>query len=207
MATTESKEDSWYTEDERYMEDSIGTNVLYAVEGSAAEFQGDAAVNAANSGGLDGGGIDAAFNAKGGERSDRSKESAPARRRWKTRIPTGTAKTTTYRGNGNGYGDLKCKSVIHAVGPNFNEAQTDEDTIRMFEQLKETYDSIMHEAKLIPAETLGVCMISASIFSGSQETATMVEFGWHALKQLLTDKKDLGMHVYFIHLATLRLKP
>merc|ERR1712183_343959 len=100
----------------------IGNHQVIAAGGSVVDFSGDIIVNAANSGGLGGGGVDGAINKKGGKELERARSELPIVSHDKeehstravdaVRIPTGEARITTA-------GDLTCKWVVHAVGPQF----------------------------------------------------------------------------------------
>ena len=75
-----------------------------------------AVVNAANTGGVGGGGVDAVFMARGGEALDRDRLALPLDSNGE-RIRTGDAVATTCPADESGYGDLFARTVIHAVGP------------------------------------------------------------------------------------------
>jgi len=92
----------------------IGTSRLYICKGSAVNFIGDAVVNAANVGGLGGGGIDAAMNKAGGLEFQLAREDLPIINKENHRIKVGDTVHTIAAGS------IKAKWVIHAVGPNYN---------------------------------------------------------------------------------------
>jgi len=89
-------------------------STLRLCRGSVLDFSGDCLVNAANEGGLGGGGVDGAINAAGGAVLKRAREMLPEVSPG-VRIATGSAAVTTA-----GAGSLKVGHVIHAVGPDFN---------------------------------------------------------------------------------------
>ena len=95
----------------------VGSTTVSISQGSVVNFRGGAIVNAANNGGLGGGGVDAAVNKAGGQKLRAAREALPelacggtvAGHKLKgTRIRTGGAVITTG-------GDLKAEWCIHAV--------------------------------------------------------------------------------------------
>ena len=62
--------------------------------GSVVDFRGGAIVNAANEGGISGGGVDGAINARGGPDLVEARRALPKLPGRSIRIPTGSAKTT-----------------------------------------------------------------------------------------------------------------
>jgi len=88
------------------MEVMIGNSKLELVEGDITDQDTDAIVNAANSGLRGGGGVDGAIHRAGGP-------SIMEECRTIGRCPTGQAVITSA-------GRLKCRKVIHAVGPIFS---------------------------------------------------------------------------------------
>eukprot|EP01047_Picozoa_sp_COSAG01_P091729 COSAG01_NODE_23269_length_821_cov_1.628809_1_plen_178_part_10 len=99
-----------------------GRGRLFVSKGSAVHFGGGttwppesiAIVNAANSKGLGGGGIDRAINDAGGDELARDRRSLPENVDGE-RIATGQAVATGPKQ----YGRLHANTVIHAVGPDF----------------------------------------------------------------------------------------
>ena len=91
----------------------MSTRQVVAVEGDITTLAVDAIVNAANSKVRGGGGVDGAIHAAGGPRILED-----CRRRFQQGLATGDAGATTA-------GDLPCRWVIHAVGPNRHRGQDD----------------------------------------------------------------------------------
>jgi O-acetyl-ADP-ribose deacetylase len=125
------------------MRTKIHNTIIELVQGDITEMTTDAIVNAANSELLHGGGVAGAIIRKGGqiiqEESDRI---AP--------VAVGQAAIT-------GAGNLKCRYVIHAVGPRMGEG--DEDN-----KLK---NATLSSLKLADEDALGsicFCAISTGIF-------------------------------------------
>ena len=91
-------------------------SVLDFGQGSGWDRRRVAVVNAANTGGLGGGGVDGAFVARGGAALAQDRLALPVLPSG-GRIRTGDAVATTCRAELGGYGDLFAHTVIHAVGP------------------------------------------------------------------------------------------
>lgn len=91
-------------------------SVLDFGQGSGWDRRRVAVVNAANTGGLGGGGVDGAFVARGGAALAQDRLALPVLPSG-GRIRTGGAVATTCRAELGGYGDLFAHTVIHAVGP------------------------------------------------------------------------------------------
>jgi O-acetyl-ADP-ribose deacetylase (regulator of RNase III) len=104
---------------------SAGSVLDFGEGGSGWPRARTAVVNAANTGGLGGGGVDGAFVSRGGAALAADREALPllpptdggGGSRW-DRIRTGGAVATGPRPRGTGgYGTLFAKTVVHAVGP------------------------------------------------------------------------------------------
>lgn len=80
------------------------STTLYGLAGSILDYQGDAMVNAANTGGVAGFGIDERVNRAGGPQLKQA-------RRGLQGIPTGTCKSTP------SFDHVAVQWIIHAVGP------------------------------------------------------------------------------------------
>lgn len=120
------------------------------VRGSVVEHGGDAMVNAANSGGLGGGGVDAAVNAKGGPQLEHARRNLPVINSTGDRIAEGGVVVTTA-------GGFNC---VHAVGPNFCQTPT-EIGIAI---LHSAYADALRECSSRGWIDVGCCLLSAGIF-------------------------------------------
>jgi O-acetyl-ADP-ribose deacetylase (regulator of RNase III) len=122
---------------------TIINKTLSLIQGDITERQVDAIVNAANSYLRHGGGVAGAIVQKGGaiiqEESNRIDF-----------VPVGSVVVTTA-------GNLPCKSVIHAVGPQMGEG--DEDA-----KLKDTIHSILQLASDKKFSSVSIPAISSGIF-------------------------------------------
>ena len=121
----------------------IHTTELKLLVGDITEQTTDAIVNAANSRLLHGGGVAGAIVRKGGMKIQlESFKKAP--------VPVGGAVIT-------GAGKLKCKYVIHAVGPRMGEGDEDE-------KLKNATLNCLRVAEENNLSSIAFCAISAGIF-------------------------------------------
>ena len=123
---------------------------IHLIEGDITEWSGDAIVNAANEAMLGGGGVDGAIHSAAGPAlkvaCEAVSEASPG-----VRCPTGEARITP------AFGRLKCKWVIHTVGPIYTGVPTDPA------QLRAAYDAVyclavQHRIRRIalPAVSCGV---------------------------------------------------
>lgn len=152
---------------------NVGT-VLHIANDSVLKFTGDAIVNAANTGCIDGGGIDGEVNRLGGPELFQARCQLPLvidsdNDFDGVRCLTGDAKLTIS-------GKLPCKYVIHAVGPRF-ASWDDTDHTYDINYLEKAYKSAMERAAEKEVESLAFCLISAGIYSGSCPLRTIIEIG------------------------------
>lgn len=120
----------------------------------AGEF--DAIVNAANISLLGGGGVDGAIHKAAGPMLLQECETLGG-------CETGAAKTT-YAYN------LPCKCIIHAVGPRYNEKESEMCDVLLFR----TYLSAMEQALIHGAKRIAFPSISTGIFHFPIERATEI---------------------------------
>lgn len=122
------------------------------INGSCADQEVDAVVNAANSGLWEGGGICGVIFRKAG-----SRELQAACSRYKTPLRDGEAVITP------AFNMKNAKAIIHAVGPNFAV------TPRAFKELFEAYYNSLIVLKDNGYHSISFPLISAGIFGGSLE--------------------------------------
>src|SRR4051794_7034696 len=84
--------------------------------GSVIDFSGDCIVNAANTKGIGGGGVDGAINDAGGSRFIEARIAFPEIEPG-IRIPWGESRITVRR-----FGSLKCQAIIHTASANFHHS-------------------------------------------------------------------------------------
>ena len=140
-----------------------------------------AIVNAANRGGLGGGGVDGAITSAGGPQLAADRRALPVLEGTRMdRIATGGAERT-----GPGcYGSLHAGHVIHAVGPNYlvlaglGQSMEDGDA-----QLSEAYRATMRAAAAANIEYLGFSLLSAGSFRGSCSLEYVLRLGVAAVAE------------------------
>lgn len=142
--------------------------VTYEIRtGSIVKYDGTAIVNAANEQGLGGGGVDGAITAAGGNllRIARTNMSNI----WgDIKIRTGDARTTIS-------GQMPCKYVIHAVGPNLALEKYS------LKHLTAAYTSVVSEAYRYDMKDVAFPIISGGVFSGGYTQRSIIKTGFDAL--------------------------
>jgi len=136
-----------------------------------------AIVNAANVGGVEGGGIDGAINNAGGKILIEDRKKLP-KVKGNDRILEGGAVTT----GPNDYGELYGKYVIHAVGPDYRDYPNYDEADEI---LISAYESAMKEAERNNIEYLGFCLISASIFRENRSLEAVITIGVDTINENL----------------------
>ena len=134
-------------------------------EGKDWDSKEVALVNAANTGGIFGGGVDRAFVVAGGERLAHDRHALPVLQGSRgTRIPFGGAVTT----GPETYGTLRGAYVIHAVGPDYvvlkGRRRSTEGPDRL---LRDAYTNAVAEAERAGVKYLGFSLLSAGVFRGA----------------------------------------
>ena len=134
--------------------------------GSVLDFCGDAIVNAANTGGVTGFGLDEAVNRAAGD-----VEIKEARRQLKG-IQTGEAKWTP------SFHFTNVKTIIHAVGPVYRENSLQKGTEKEKDYLlSSAYANAIERAIEVNATTVGFSLISAGVFRGDRSLEDVITIG------------------------------
>ncbi|CAJ1455833.1 unnamed protein product [Effrenium voratum] len=154
---------------------SCGASRFCVSQGSVVEFTGDAIVNAANRGGLGGGGVDGAINSVGGRELQEARRKLPVLNEFGDRIPTGEARATVA-------GNLPAEWVIHAVGPIYWEAEGG-DYAKSDALLGQAYANSLKVAAEKGVKVLGCCLLSAGIFRGDRPLCDVLEIACRAVKE------------------------
>lgn len=171
----------------------IGNSILYVAGGSVIEFAGDALVNAANNGGLGGGGIDGMFNRLGGEELQKLRLKLPIVEKPNTRIRTGSSVVTKAAGK------LKGKYVIHAVGPDYNEYLAPNQNWDVPDELlSNAYKSIVQNSKQLgDVRSVGCCLLSAGIYAGARGKKNVIKIACKAVMEALA-AKDVKLEFFLV---------
>lgn len=156
----------------------IINGVIYEIrKGSITEYAGTSIVNAANEQNLGGGGVDGAISKAGGTSLHNAR--ANMSNIWgDVKIRTGDARLTSA-------GDLPCKYVIHAVGPNLNNFPYD------INLLKSSYLSCISEAYRYNIKDIAFPIISGGVFRGDYSLQTMINTAFDALIGNENDIKEI----------------
>mmetsp|Transcript_13339 Transcript_13339/g.15245 ORF Transcript_13339/g.15245 Transcript_13339/m.15245 type:complete len:245 (+) Transcript_13339:311-1045(+) len=149
---------------------------LVISKGSVVEFSGDAIVNAANRGGLIGGGVDGAIARAGGEELAKAREALPTMEDG-SRIKEGGAVITVG-------GSLNARYCIHAVGPDYMML---DDKDKGNQLLYSAYKEAMTRAKEKELKTIAFSLISAGIYRGDCSLDHVLSIG---LKSIAANTYD-----------------
>ncbi|KAH8075247.1 ADP-D-ribose binding protein [Aureococcus anophagefferens] len=173
-------------------------------QGDITKYEGGCVVNAANRGCQGGGGVDGAITRAGG------RELADARRALprpfpgtRDRCATGDA-VRTGPSAGRGFGSLRARYVVHAVGPDYSEkgmSEAESDAL-----LAATYAAAIREAARCEGVTsVALPLISSSIFRGRRALGGLLEVSVRALAAAL-ESSPLEEAVLVAHTAAERLQ-
>lgn len=143
---------------------------LIAAGGSILDFEGGCMVNAANTGGVTGFGLDELVNRKAGSAMK------DARKKFNG-IPTGTAKSTP------SFNHTAVKWVIHATGPVFRENALSKETLpEKYDLLRSAYQNSLVEASRLGCKDIGLCLLSCGVFRGSEPLNRLVSIAVEAVQ-------------------------
>jgi len=176
---------------QHYGKDVIPVEMRMAAFSPAGGYKVDknkvAIVNAANVGGLGGGGIDGKISDVGGNNLKEDRKKLP-KVKGNNRILEGGAVTT----GPNDYGELYGKYVIHAVGPDYKDYNNYDEADKI---LISAYKSAMKEAERNNIEYLGFCLISASIFRENRPLEAVITIGVDTINEnLYSGLKEVCIH-------------
>ena len=168
-------------------------NVLDFGEGTGWDRTRTAVVNAANRGGLGGGGIDKAFMQAGGPNLAKDRKalpilSGPGHDRIREGGAVATFASAPYADGGKA---LYAMTVIHAVGPNYPNIPGAADDVGDFAgkdaKLTEAYATTMRVARDRNIQYLGMPLISAGAFRGSRSLRAVATIAINAVEQNIYD--------------------
>lgn len=149
----------------------VGPMTVLAFGGSVLDYHGDAIVNAANTGGITGFGVDEQINRAGGNELKEARKAFGG-------IPTGTCKSTT------SFQHTSVKWIIHAVGPVLREnAMSKESLGEKMNQLTAAYKNSLIEASRLNCHDIGFCLLSCGVFRGSVPMETCISHGLRGVYQ------------------------
>ena len=144
--------------------------------GNIIKYKGDAIVNAANEPCLGGGGIDGAISAAGGVELDKMRRSLPiiTTNKGVIRCPMGDAKITTLKGKKPNDWKLGTNSVIHAVGPNYNNYPFSHYS-KLDKALENVYINIIDVCNKNKIKSVAIPTISGQIYRGKHTVEHMID--------------------------------
>jgi O-acetyl-ADP-ribose deacetylase (regulator of RNase III) len=131
------------------------------------EYQGDAIVNAANTGGVGGKGIDAMVNKACGDQ-------IVAARRALRGIEEGGAKATP------SFDHKLVKTVVHAAGPIFHRTETKKEAAACDALLNKVYHNAVECAAQHGCRDVAFCILSGGLFRGGRSLRFVIETGLRA---------------------------
>ena len=154
---------------------------------------GVAIVNAANRGGLRGGGVDGAICRAGGPLLARDRQALPPLRTTggrEERIRTGGAVSTGPPPEGSNYQDLHGHYVFHAVGPDYRGSRTEAEMHRCDQLLAAAYARSMQLARDKHIQYLGFPLLSAGVFKGRRSVEAVLRIAVDTICDQLDDDAE-----------------
>lgn len=149
---------------------AINGKLLKVIKGDITERNVDAIVNAANSYLQHGGGVAAAIVKKGGRIIQQESNKIGY-------VPVGGAVMTSA-------GNLRCKAVIHTVGPRMGEGNEDY-------KLKQAIDNVLRLASKNGFTTISIPAISSGIFGFPKDRCAKILIG-HSKRFLQEEATSLS---------------
>ena len=156
--------------------------------------QNIAIVNAANNGGIGGGGVDGAITRAGGRNLDTDRRNLPVlevRQGREIRIMTGGAVST----GPNDYDKLHAAYVIHAVGPDYRRVGSIKEGNILLQQ---AYENSMRVAKDKGIKYIGFSLLSSGIFRGDPEKISLDEVLKIGIDTVKNNLYDGLLEVHFV---------
>lgn len=163
------------------MEVTIRNSIVQLTQGDITKMDVDAIVNAANTSLLGGGGVDGAIHRAGGRAileecmKIRSRQGGCA---------VGEAVVTTG-------GNMKCRLVIHTVGPVWNGGANDEE-----EKLRNCYRSSLRQAELNGVVSIAFPNISTGIYNYPKDLACRIAFD--EVSKYLSNNESIIKKIVFV---------
>ena len=148
--------------------------------GSILEYCGDAIVNAANTGGVSGFGVDELVNRAAGDHDIKE-----ARRAFGG-IDTGEAKVTP------SFSHTKVKWIIHAVGPVYRETSMEYERNKTAslmtkdQLLASAYQNSLRCAQKRECRSVAFCLLSAGVFRGPKPLSEVIQCAVESVVQFAT---------------------
>lgn len=137
----------------------VNDTIIQLIQGDITKIEVDAIVNAANTSLMGGGGVDGAIHKAGGKAI---LEDCMKIRNERGGCAVGEAVVTTG-------GNLKCRLVIHTVGPVWNGGKKNEE-----EKLSDCYRNSLIQADLNEVESIAFPNISTGIYKYPKDLASYV---------------------------------
>lgn len=142
----------------------------------AHKTQSAAIVNAANEGCLGGGGVDGAISDAGGPNLLQDRMNLPLLSEG-VRCKTGSAVIT----GPNNYNELNVPYVIHAVGPNYMQYDTEDEMACGDALLSSAYSASLECGKEHNLEAIAFALLSAGIYRGKRSVSDVLRIGIDAI--------------------------
>ena len=164
--------------------------VLVIARGSVLDFEpkhnNSAIVNAANESCLGGGGVDGAISSAGGKALFEARIALPVISGQHIRCLTGDAKLC---GPGK-FGNIKANHIIHAVGPDYNYFDLEEEYIKADALLQSAYINTLTIANNARLKELAFSLLSAGVFKGRRPLEQVLELGIASICNWVRGQED-----------------
>ncbi|WP_339269267.1 O-acetyl-ADP-ribose deacetylase [Paenibacillus sp. FSL R5-0470] len=158
----------------------INSSMIQLIRGDITKLDVDAIVNAANTSLMGGGGVDGAIHRAGGKAI---LEDCMKIRNKRGGCEVGEAVITTG-------GNLKCKFVIHTVGPVWNSGKNNEE-----EKLRNCYKNLLILAESNEVTSIAIPNISTGIYKFPKDLACSIAID-EVSKYIINNKSEINKIVF-----------
>jgi len=168
---------------------------IVIASGSIIDFSGEIIVNAANTLGIGGGGIDGQITEAGGELMAKERFDLPLlNKETGERIPVGEGRMTSAGGK------LQCRNAIHAVGPKFrSKGGSGKEAEQQEEQLQSAYIGCLRMAVKQKVRAIAFSLLSIGTFLGPRRLDEVLRIAWDTvIEWCKSDESDENpIEIYF----------